>query len=258
MIKQLIKKIIGTGNIQYLKSLYKSPEEQNLMHKRLAFYTQIIGKEDTYFDVGANFGNRIEVMLQLGCQVVAVEPQKSCYQFLKRKYGSKIHMVQKAAGEREEKKEFFISDSTTISTFSKEWIEAVKASGRFSNQEWNRTEVVEVTTLDKLIQEFGLPQFIKIDVEGFELEVLKGLHTPVQYISIEYTVPEQTDRAIQCLEYLRQMCGEKLLECNYSVGESMEWANSKWMSVESMVEHIQTKEFIATGFGDIYIRHLSR
>lgn len=253
MLKRLIKKIIGPANIQTLKSLYKSAEEKALMRKRLEFYAQIVGKGDTYFDVGANYGNRIEVMLQLGCRVVAVEPQKECQAFLQRKYGPKIILIDKALGEKEELKEFFISNASTLSTFSEEWINNVKASGRFAEYEWNKKETVEMTTLDKLIQLHGAPQFIKIDVEGYEFEVLKGLTTPVKWVSIEYTVPEQTDKAIQCIQHLQSISKDNELECNYSEGETMEWGH-RWLPAQEMVHYVQTDEFQKTGFGDIYIR----
>lgn len=38
----------------------------------------------------------------------------------------------------------------------------------------DRTEVVKMTTLDQIANESGQPDFVKIDVEGAELSVLKG------------------------------------------------------------------------------------
>lgn len=254
MIKKLLKQIIGPGNLYYLKSIYKKSEPKEVIQKRIDFYSQLVTAGDIYFDVGANYGNRVSVMLSLGCKIIAIEPQKNCYRFLERTYGSNINLVKKAVGEKEQLKQFYISDSHTISTFSKEWIDAVKASGRFKDQQWNKTETVEMTTLDSLIKQYGKPFFIKIDVEGYELEVLKGLSTPINCISIEYTVPEQTDRSIQCIEYLQSVYKEQKIECNYSVSESMEWANKSWLPATEMIELIRKEEFIRTEFGDIYIR----
>jgi hypothetical protein len=45
---------------------------------------------------------------------------------------------------------------------------------------------VEVSTLDALIDSFGIPSFCKIDVEGYEYEVLKGLTQPIPSLSFEY------------------------------------------------------------------------
>lgn len=253
-IKKLIKKILGVNTIYYLKDLLSRSANKPIVKKRLSFYSQLVHQGDLYFDVGANYGNRIEIMLKLGCRILAIEPQEQCYKFLKTKYGSKIKIVRKGLGEKEEQKEIFISDAHTVSSFSKDWIDAVKKSGRFKDQEWNRKELVGMTTLDKLIEEYGQPRFIKIDVEGYELEVLKGLNTPIGCISIEYTVPEQTDKAIDCIDYIKKISKDRIVECNYSVNETMEWAMEAWKSCDDMIEYIQTQAFIQTGFGDIYLR----
>ena len=93
---------------------------------------------------------------------------------------------------------FHLSNASTISSFSDEWISSVKNT-RFKGFNRDRTMEVEMTTLDKLIETYGIPVFIKIDVEGYELEVLKGLSKPVRLISFEYTVPERPDRVIDCI-----------------------------------------------------------
>ena len=67
-------------------------------------------------------------------------------------------------------------NAPTISTMSDKWIK----DGRFSNDyKWTKTQLVAVTTLDDLIKEYGSPKFCKIDVEGFEYPVLKGLTKPI-------------------------------------------------------------------------------
>ena len=109
-----------------------------------------------------------------------------------------------------------------------------------------------MTTLDKLIEEYGNPVFIKIDVEGFEFEVLKGLSKPVKMLSFEYTVPEQTNIAIECIKKLRSI--DSQIECNYSFSDSMILSLPKWENAEKMIQTINSDQFIQTGFGDIYVR----
>ena len=72
----------------------------------------------------------------------------------------------------------------------------------------------KIITMDSLIAQFGAPAFTKIDVEGFELEVLKGLTKPVKYLSIEYTVPEQVDKLKAILLYLHGL--DNKVKFNYS------------------------------------------
>jgi hypothetical protein len=74
-----------------------------------------------------------------------------------------------------------------------------------------------MTTLDKLIEQFGIPSFIKIDVEGFEYEVIKGLSKPVKALSLEFT-PEIIESTYKCINYLQQL-GK--INLNYSVFKTM-------------------------------------
>ena len=254
VFKSIIKNILGDANMQSIRDYLKSAENDAVISKRKSFYSHFAGEGDLCFDVGANMGNRIEVLLSLGCRVVAVEPQPECCKYLKRKFGDRIQLVQKGLGPKEEIRSLHISDAHTVSSFSDDWIESVQKSKRFGPVRWGRSTPVEMTTLDQLIHKFGVPKFIKIDVEGFELEVLKGLSVLVRYISFEYTVPEQTNKAVACLQHLQQIAPGDKMTCNFSVGESMEWGSGQWLTLKETIEFIQQQEFTDTNFGDIYIR----
>lgn len=258
MIKGIIRKIVGQNlinkliNINTEKPVITVPvDDKNEIEMRVNFYKQFVEPGDLIFDVGANVGNRITPLLEIGAKVIAVDPQDYCIKVLEAKFGNRITIVKKGLGEKEEKKEFYVADATTISSFSTEWIEAVKKD-RFKEFNWKATKKIQLTTMDKLISTYGLPKFVKIDVEGFELEVLKGLSQIIPIISYEYTTPEQTDKAIACLNLLNSISPR--IECNYSVGESMSFELSNWKTKEEMEEIIKSSEFISTGFGDIYIR----
>ena len=219
--------------------------------RRSNFYAKFINSGELCFDVGANMGNRIEPLLLIGANVVAVEPQTDCYQYLKQKFGNKISIVNKGLGEIEEVKKFYVSSTSTLSSFSEDWIVSMKAE-RFNEYTWDKGVDLELTTADKLIDTFGVPSFIKIDVEGFELEVLKGLTHPVKMISFEYVVPERTEKAIQCIEQIAKY--NPNIECNYSDSETMEWSLEHWLPPAEMKTFINGPGFSATSFGDIYVR----
>ena len=73
-----------------------------------------------------------------------------------------LTIIQKVLGSSEGEAELMISNASTISSLSQEWINAVKGSGRFSDYEWEENQVVKMTTLNKLIEQYGTPSFIKI------------------------------------------------------------------------------------------------
>lgn len=235
------------NKVVYLTDQYK------LRKSRLAFYSKFISPGDLCFDVGANMGNRVSPLLKIGASVVAIEPQKKCIETLKEKFGNRITIIEKGVGEKEAVMDFYISSSHTLSSFSKSWIEKAK-NGRFNAEEWSNKEIVPITTLDLVIKEHGLPHFIKIDVEGYEVNVLKGLTQPVNYISFEYMVPEQSSLVVDCIETLKKIETSGYMECNYSIGEGMTWALDKWISADEMIEYVSKPYFIDTGFGDVYVR----
>ena len=257
-ITQTIKGLLGEVLVFRLRELKNkiSPNEFYIKEKedkgrRKSFYSKFVGKDDLVFDVGANLGNRVAPLLEIGARVVAVEPQALCQKILKIKFGDKIRIIPKGLGEKEEVKEFYISDASYLSSFSKTWIDSVKKD-RFKENNWNKVQQVQITTLDNLIKNYGAPSFIKIDVEGYELEVLMGLSVPVGMISFEYTTPEQTERALNCLKRIQSVNPD--IECNYSVGESMDFEVSDFMGAAEMLNFMSSNKFIETGFGDIYVR----
>ena len=251
LLKQILKRTLGVKNFYILMSKFFQGSEEDAIIRRKTFYSSFVKKNDLCFDVGSNMGNRIEPLLQIGAKVLAVEPQKKCYDFLKQKYGDKIILITKGLSDKNEVKKFYISDASPNSSFSEEYINAVKAT-RYKGYSWDEVAEVEMTTLDSLIETYGVPIFIKIDVEGYELEVIKGLNTPVKLISFEYTTPEQTVKAIDCINHIEKINNN--IQCNYSIGESMKLALANWLPANKMKEHIFSKQFINTAFGDIYIR----
>lgn len=253
----IIKNIIGKTKL-YKKyqqskaekySIEKELFEKNLLPKKEQLYKNFVENGDLVFDVGANVGNRIEPMLNIGAKIVAVEPQPNCVEILKQKFDKKILIESVGIGETSTTLEMFIASDSTISSFSNEFIEKTKKT-RFKNYEWNKSIKVPIVTLESLIEKYGVPKFCKIDVEGFELQVLKGLKTAIPYISLEYCVPEMSVQLIECLETLNQISPQA--KYNFSIGETMTLYFDEWKTFNEIVSFIMTDDFIDTAFGDIY------
>ena len=94
--------------------------------ERTQFYKQFIQPGDLCFDVGANIGNRTVIFLDLGAKVVAIEPQKECYQKLTKRFGDKIDLVTKGLGEKESVEKLYVSELSAISSFSKEHVDVIR------------------------------------------------------------------------------------------------------------------------------------
>lgn len=230
--------------------IYK--ENKKLFEERKQFYGRFLSSNDLVYDVGANLGNRVEVFLSLKNNVVAVEPQDYCHRFLQRKYAKAITLLKMALGAKKDKMTMYInSTSSTVSSLSKDWIESMKG-GRFSNETWDRTAEVEVDTLDSLIAKHGKPHFIKIDVEGFEADVLKGLSVAIPIISFEYTTPEQTHKLYECLDLMQALDASYV--CNYSAGEGNRFILESWVSVPELKALVAKDVHAMQGFGDVYVK----
>ncbi len=137
---------------------------------------------------------------------------------------------------------------------STDWIEAVKSSGRFSDYAWEAKKIVPMTTLDQLIELYGIPTFVKVDVEGFEHEVIAGLSRPLNYISLEF-IPEFIDSIFRCIGHLESL-GEVFF--NYSMGESMQLALDKYVTSEEIKDILNGYKHDSMVFGDVYCQFTKR
>lgn len=217
--------------------------------KQKKLYSQFVKPGSLCFDVGANVGNRTALFLELGANVVMVEPQKECYQALEKRFPN-LPLVKKGLGEKESTEKLYVSDVSLISSFSKSHVDMMQED-RFKGANWDKTIDIEMTTLDNLIKQYGVPDFCKIDVEGYEYDVLKGLSQPVKAMSLEYIVPENKEVVLNCIKHLNKL-GK--IECNLSHGETMEFHLPTWKNGNEMEQYVQTQDFINTSYGDIYVR----
>jgi len=217
----------------------------------MKIYEQIIKTGDFCFDVGTNNGNKTEKMLEMGTKVLCIEPQLSCVEYIKKRFqgNPNIQIVPKAAGAQKSNGEIFISQAHTLSSMSKEFMQETSKE-RFKGVTWNSTQKIEIITLDELIETFGMPAFCKIDVEGFEVEVLKGLTKPINTLSIEF-VPELKHNTIECINLLKNI-GNYLF--NYSEGETEVFSFSEWIGAEEMIEFLKKNNDFRVSFGDLYAK----
>lgn len=223
------------------------PKESDLQCR--LFYRQFFNTGDVVFDVGANVGVRTRVFHALGARTIAFEPQSQCYCSLMNVFRSidTVQVINKALGKSPGSLDMYISNVNVLSSLSPQWMESVRESGRFADFRWEKKEVVEVTTLDETIKSFGIPKFIKIDVEGFEAEVIRGLSRPIDFISIEFA-PEFIKGTFDCVDHLASL---SKIQCQISLGESMQFMLDGWVSPEELKDklaRIDPKEF-----GDVYI-----
>ena len=134
------------------------------------------GTEGTMVDVGALGGNSASHFLALGWKVICFEPDPANREKLVQRFGKTPQVVidPRALGEKPEKDVPFFSSP-----------ESPGISGLHAFHETHRqTALVDVSTVADIVRHYGIDRidFLKIDVEGFDLAVLRGvpwdLHKP--------------------------------------------------------------------------------
>lgn len=208
-----------------------------------------VSRGDLVFDVGANVGNRVRIFRSLGARVIAIEPQPSCIASLRSDWGGDADVVIVPSGVAAEEGTLplRIASEATLSSMSDAWIDSVKESGRFQDQRWDTVLDVPVTTLDHLVERFGMPAFTKVDVEGYEVSVLSGLTCPLPALSFEFAV-ERLDDALRCLDLLTALSD---YEFAISLGET--FALGPWSTAGDVREQL-ARASDDLMWGDIYAR----
>jgi len=220
------------------------------------FYRQLIPNNALCFDVGANVGVRTACFLRLQAQVVAVEPLAEVAEALRRRWPTqpRLTVIEAALGSSETTAMLHVCTPSVFSSLSASWLGVTDRAARFPARKIVEERPVPVTTLDRLIARFGVPDFIKIDVEGGELDVLKGLSRPVPALSFEYHLLT-LEQIAACLNRVQEI-GPVIVNC--SGGESLVFAQKEWVAPSHLLDRLTSRaERNLGGWGDIYVRFVT-
>jgi FkbM family methyltransferase len=213
-------------------------------------YRDLIQPGDLVFDIGAHVGDHVAAFRRLGARMIAAEPQPALARVLKLLYGRDrdVAIKQAAVGRAVGTTNLMINvDNPTISTASQPFMRAAQGARGWEGETWSKSISVRVITLDALIREFGWPAFVKIDVEGFEPEVLAGLTQPVAALSFEFTTI-QLEVAIGCLERCEAL---GLVRFNAALGDSQTFVHKQWIDRVSIGRWLLAVHREANS-GDVY------
>jgi FkbM family methyltransferase len=182
-------------------------QERYRAHRIRRFLASVARRDRVVFDVGANVGEWSAVLRELGCRVIAVEPQAECVAEMDRRFAGDADVVTVRAAVADWIGSGELRPSTTGSThasMSAEWRDTAMEKGYMPREVWLEPVEVPVVTLDSLIEQHGVPVYCKIDVEGFEPQALRGLSAPIDGIDFEFH-SELAEAAERCVERLDRL-----------------------------------------------------
>ncbi len=241
---------IGVGGYRVLRWLLDHVLRRDRLRSMRAdalFLSGIIPAGALCFDVGANVGDKSEAMWRAGATVVAFEPLPECAAEIRARFRSRasVRVVPAAMGAENGLGVMHLARWTTMSSFVPGWA---------GTDDAKRDLPVPVLTFDVARQTLGMPYFCKIDVEGWELELIKGMSEMPRVVCFEYhRDPANLAKTLECIERLASMAP---IELNISPAESFRLHLADWMRSGEFIDwlRVDMPSSIEFGYGDVFAR----
>lgn len=217
------------------------------------FANTFIRPGDLVFDIGAHVGDRTATFAGIGARVIAVEAQPRLVRVLRWQFGRsrQVTVVGAAVGRTAGTLTLRLNtQNPTVASASDGFVAAAGAGAAgWEGQVWDETIMVDCTTLDALIARFGRPAFVKIDVEGFEAEVLAGLspENAPGALSFEFVTMDRAPALMALQEAVRL----GFAGFDVSLGESHAWVFRERQPVEVIEAYLRDLPEAANS-GDVY------
>jgi FkbM family methyltransferase len=214
------------------------------------FYSQFVRPGALVFDVGANIGMYTEIFTELKARVVAIEPNPECVTFLRNlARRTRLQIETCAVADKPGTILLQLSDVSTLSTANPEWRSMVEQTARYNGGNFTKQIDVPAVTLDQLAERHGVPDFVKIDVEGFDDRVLLGMSFKPAALSFELNrrLPAVARRCLDAPAIASDY------EFNFQDSSQMRCMSPRWLGRIEFAERLQS--FLGSNeYGDVIAR----
>jgi FkbM family methyltransferase len=207
---------------------HNNPSFERMQRIEGDFYRELLPPRATVFDIGANMGNKAEVFARLGARVVAVEPDPMCARVLRGRFvlNRRVTVLEAAVSSQPGERELYrAAPGDPLNTLSAKWRGEAHGEG-------GTTTRVAVTTLDALTAQHGAPTFVKADVEGSEIDVLRGLSQPIPLVSFEVNLPGFLAESLACVDRLLELSDRYRFRTANDFADG--WQQPRWIEADEL------------------------
>lgn len=159
------------------------------------------------FDIGANRGDAVVAGLEMGFdKIIALEPAPKMFMILHNNFKNNSEVIPlkyAVSDSNNERIEFYECVEDGLSTINIEWLTADNAIYRGKQY---KTIHATTCTIDRLVEKYGLPDLVKIDVEGAETQVFNGMTCKPKKLCFEWSL-FTVDQHVEQLKKLRDVNG---------------------------------------------------
>lgn len=188
-----------SGPFRLYERMFK-PKVKKQFDDEKKLYHSFLNEPKLIFDIGAYDGHKTAAFLTFSdpaLSVVSCEPDLENFKQLSIRFRSKkVKVLNLALSRQNEVLDIYSNEvGSAFNTLNPKWVDILEKD---NVARWNQklkfdeklSYKVNCVTLDFLIEKYGIPDFIKVDVEGFERNVIEGLNQGVPCITVECLLPE--------------------------------------------------------------------
>jgi FkbM family methyltransferase len=221
----------------------------------------VIQKGDIVLDIGANIGYYVlteaNIVGETG-KVYAVEPVSSNFKLLQKNVQlnnlTNVSTFQYAIGDKNVLSEIFVSNSSNLCAVSKDAV----------GGEVVGVQPVHMVTIDEFVKDKQTPKLIRMDVEGYEYEILKGMNNTLKgnvkilmelHAFPKYLTPKKLDEIYNILEqnnyrakfvvFENKVIENKLLEILYKKSGDKLPVIAADISLQELKRIVKENEYLA-------------
>lgn len=218
------------------------------------FYRPFLRAGDLVFDIGAHHGEKCAAFLSLGARVVAVEPNPNGLALLSKRFPREIETgrlivlpvaVGRSAG-RVQLRQFLVDgcNASVSDVFARALEEELGAPSAVFD--------VEMIAGASLFERYGMPAFIKIDVEGMDADVLSTVPCRPRMLTFEFNqAPHCVPLTNACFVEVARL---GFTEANFTEGADPRLLLREWVKPDRLLEEISRAAQGRAMWGDVVVR----